>query len=123
MNYLIVVIGGGVGALLRHLSTIFIQKTFETEVSVGILFVNVLGALLIGFLFNIFDDVPSELRLFLVTGFLGGYTTFSSYTMEPMRYLLNGNIKLAIVNILLNNVLCGLFFMAGMGISKIVIKH
>ncbi|MDR2835428.1 MAG: CrcB family protein, partial [Bacteroidales bacterium] len=83
-----------------------------------------IGALIIGFLFNLFQlySVQTELRLFLITGFLGGFTTFSTYSLETVQYLMNGNIKYGLINILLNNILCILFVLLGMWICKMIIK-
>ncbi|MDR2211415.1 MAG: fluoride efflux transporter CrcB [Spirochaetaceae bacterium] len=124
MNYLYVMIGGGAGALLRYFSNRFINSLF-TDITFppGTLFVNCLGALLIGFAINIFELFPAasgKWKLFITTGFLGGYTTFSTYALETAQYFINGNIKRALTNILLNNVLCIVFVLSGMWLSKIL---
>jgi CrcB protein len=122
MDYLYVVIGGGVGALLRYFSTQFINSSVNIKFPFGTLFVNCVGALIIGFLTNIFDlfSLNIKWKLFLVTGFLGGYTTFSTYSLETVQYFMNGNIKNAIMNILLNNFLCILFVLLGIWLNKII---
>jgi CrcB protein len=116
--------GGGLGALSRYISSQFINNTFKINLTMGTLFVNTAGALLIGFLYKTFEAhiVPIELRLFIITGFLGGYTTFSTYSLETVQYIINGNYKQALLNILMNNILCLLFVIIGITISKIVIK-
>jgi CrcB protein len=123
MNYLCIVIGGGVGALSRYFSGRFINSSVNIKFPLGTLFVNCLGALLIGFLAAVFDrhSVNVKWRLFLITGFLGGYTTFSAYSLETAQYFINGNIKHAVVNILLNNVLCISFVLLGIWLNKIII--
>jgi CrcB protein len=124
VNFIFVFIGGGLGALLRYVSTQFISKTIATGFPAGTLFVNSIGALCIGFFYKTFETftVPAELRLFIMTGFLGGYTTFSSYSLETVQCLSGGNIKGAVINILMNNVLCIVFVTAGIWISKTLIK-
>ncbi|MDR2841636.1 MAG: fluoride efflux transporter CrcB [Spirochaetaceae bacterium] len=124
MKFVVLILGGGIGSLLRYISSQYFNTIF-TAFQAGTLFVNTIGALLIGFLFNTFQTfaVQVELRLFLITGFLGGFTTFSTYSLETVQYLLNGNIKLGILNILLNNVLCIVFVIAGIWISKIIISR
>jgi CrcB protein len=124
MNYLYVVIGGGIGALLRYFSTQFINSSITIKFPLGTLFVNCIGALIIGFLINFFDIVSLSIKwkLFLVTGFLGGYTTFSTYSLETVQYFMNGNIKTAVMNILLNNFLCILFVLLGIWLNKIILE-
>jgi CrcB protein len=122
MRYLYVVIGGGIGALLRYVSSGFVNALLGGKFPWGTLFVNCIGALAIGFLANMFElfSVSVKWRLFLVTGFLGGYTTFSAYSLESVQYLIGGDIKHAVVNILLNNVLCLLFVLLGIWLNKII---
>jgi CrcB protein len=115
MNYLCIVAGGGIGALLRYFSSQFINLSINGKFPFGTLFVNCVGALLIGFLANTFDMFAINInwKLFFITGFLGGYTTFSAYSLETVRQFINGSIKYAFMNILLNNVLCILFVLLG----------
>ncbi|GMO26747.1 MAG: fluoride efflux transporter CrcB [Termitinemataceae bacterium] len=123
MNLLFIFAGGGFGAAVRYICSQFFNRVGESTYSTGTLFVNTAGALLIGFLFNTFQSivVPLELSLFLISGFLGGFTTFSTYSLETVRYMQSGNIKEAIINILLNNILCIVFVLAGMALSKCVL--
>ena len=123
MKYLFVVFGGGIGALLRYLSAEFIKKVFETPLPAGTFTVNVVGSLLIGFLFTVFEArlLPDQFRLFMITGFLGGYTTFSAYSLETARYLLNGEARLALANVMLSNILCVAATVAGVKLGKTLI--
>jgi CrcB protein len=121
MVYLLVILGGGIGALSRYLSTQFVNSIFKTQFSFGTIFVNCVGALLIGFLISFFDMnvLNAKWKLLIVTGFLGGYTTFSAYSLETVQYFLNGNVKYALLNILTNNVLCILFVLLGLWIHNL----
>jgi len=123
MNLIYIVIGGGIGALLRYFTSQFVNNLYNKNFSLGTIFVNCIGALLIGFLINIFDlyGINTKYKLLIITGFLGGYTTFSTYSIETVNYFINGNIKYGILNILLNNILCILFALLGLWLSKIIL--
>jgi CrcB protein len=122
MNIVLIIIGGGIGALLRYSSTQIVNNILNNKFVLGTLFVNCIGALLIGFLMNIFDlySINIKWKLFLITGFLGGFTTFSAYSYETANYIINGNIKYAIINIILNNILCLTFVLLGIWLNKII---
>jgi CrcB protein len=124
MNVVYIVIGGGIGALLRYLSIQYINSILGIKHSIGTLSVNCISALLIGFLVNSFGlySINLKWKLIVITRFLSGYTTFSTYFMETAQYFLNGNYKQAFINILLNNVLRILFALFGILINKMVIK-
>jgi len=122
MSGIYVVIGGGIGALSRYFTSQFVNNLYNKNFSFGTVFVNCIGALLIGFLINIFDmfAVNPKWKLLIITGFLGGYTTFSTYSLETLNYFLSGNIKYGILSILLNNVLCILFVLLGIWLNKLI---
>jgi CrcB protein len=124
MVYFLAILGGGIGALLRYLSSQFINSVFKMQFSLGTIFVNCIGALLIGFLISFFDLnlLNSKMKILLITGFLGGYTTFSAYSLETVQYFINGNIKYAIMNILINNVLCILFVLLGLWLYNLILS-
>ncbi|MDR1867884.1 MAG: fluoride efflux transporter CrcB [Treponema sp.] len=124
MNYLCVIFGGGIGSLLRYISSHLINTLSGLIFPVGTLFVNMIGSLCIGFLFYIVKTrtMNTELQLLLMTGFLGGYTTFSTYTLETVQFVLNNEFRKAIFNILINNILCLLFVLFGIKFGKLLIK-
>jgi fluoride exporter len=122
MSFIYVFIGGGIGALLRYFTSQFVNNLYNKNFSLGTVCVNCIGALLIGFLINIFDifGINTKFKLLIITGFLGGYTTFSAYSLETVNYFVNGNIKYGILNILFNNILCILFVLLGLWLNKII---
>ena len=122
MTYVLVMIGGGAGALLRYVSMQCADAFIKTPFALGTLLVNCVGALLAGFLINFFNafDIDAKWRWLVMTGFLGGYTTFSAYSLETARYFMDGNLKYALANIALNNVLCLLLVLAGMWLNKVI---
>lgn len=79
INLLGIFLGGGIGALLRHLVCLKIGSHW------AVMMVNILGALLIGIAFQFFlsrGEMRPEVRTFVITGILGGFTTFSTYMLD-----------------------------------------
>lgn len=103
-----VMLGGGLGSLVRYLVTLIALEICPAYRGLGTLIVNVLGSLAIGFLAGAGDHkwLSVEFRTFLVTGVLGGLTTFSSFALESV--LLGreaGTFPLALLHVTLNLVL------------------
>jgi len=85
MLYLIVFIGAGIGGALRHGVNVGAGKLFGLGFPYGTLIVNVTGSFLMGLLAGFFAyraGIPQHLRLFLTTGILGGFTTFSTFSLD-----------------------------------------
>jgi len=85
MLYFIVFLGGGIGAALRHGVNVTFSRWFGDSFPFHTLFENVSGSLVMGLLAGYFafrGNLPQELRLFLTTGILGGYTTFSAFSLD-----------------------------------------
>lgn len=86
MLYLIVFVGAGVGGAVRHGVNVWAARAFGFAFPFGTLIVNVLGSFLIGLLAGLFACraglVPQHARLFLTTGVLGGFTTFSAFSLD-----------------------------------------
>lgn len=102
-RYLGVMIGGAVGSLARYLASSAIMARIGGIFPLGTLAVNISGSFLIGFLMTLFTErFPSypNLRLVLVVGFLGGYTTFSSFEYETFRAIKDGGPWIGLANIL-----------------------
>lgn len=98
MNYVIVFAGAGIGGMARHGVNVIASRLFGTGFPVGTLAVNVLGSLVLGLLIGWFahrTDPGLSWRLFLVTGILGGFTTFSTFSLDAALLIERGQVGLA----------------------------
>jgi CrcB protein len=94
-NVLIVSVGATAGALLRWMAGLWLNARWS-GFPLGTLFVNCVGGFLIGIALYWFERTSDEaLRLLLITGFLGGFTTFSSFSVESLIMLQRGELMLA----------------------------
>ena len=99
--------GGILGSLARYYLSVLFQKMTVSPFPVGTLIVNLTGCFLIGFVMKLSLSRPSfpiEIRLFLVTGFAGAYTTFSTFEYETLNLIINNEIRMALANVFLSNV-------------------
>lgn len=86
-SYILVFVGGGIGAALRHLVNLVTSRWLGTSFPFNTLFANVSGSLVMGLLtayFALRTGSPQSLKLFLTTGILGGYTTFSTFSLDSV---------------------------------------
>jgi CrcB protein len=100
-GYLSIALGGAVGALLRYVISTVAQTQIGGVFPWGTLAVNVIGSFLIGVLFQLFEQtIGSEnLRILLITGGLGAFTTFSTYSLDTFLLIQNGKIGLGLLNL------------------------
>ena len=102
IRYVLVVIGGGTGALARYVAASAIMTRFGGKFPLGTLVINVTGSFLIGFLMTILTErfkLDPNWRLLLVVGFLGGYTTFSSFEWETYSSVREGGLWTGMLNV------------------------
>ncbi|MBN2039210.1 MAG: fluoride efflux transporter CrcB [Spirochaetes bacterium] len=123
-HLLFIALGGGLGAVSRYLVSKNIQQLTNQIIPFGTLFVNAAGSFIIGFFFYFFDNitVSRDIRSLITIGFLGAFTTFSTYSLETINLLRNGEIKLGITNFLLNNIICFIMVVLGILTSRFIIK-
>ena len=98
MSYLLVFIGGGLGASLRHLINVFCARCMGTAFPWGTFIINISGSTVMGLIagYLAFKGGASQhWRLFLMTGVLGGYTTFSAYSLDAALLYERGELMLA----------------------------
>jgi fluoride exporter len=117
MNTLLVFIGAGFGGVSRFLTSKGLASLLGQNFPYGTLAVNILGSFIMGFLYVLILDrlhgVEDYLRPLMLTGFLGGFTTFSSFSIETLILAENGSYLVALSNILLNITLCLVFVWLG----------
>lgn len=102
-------VGGALGSVLRYALSAWVQTLAARGFPYGTLVVNVLGCLLMGFLFVLFSDRFSANALWrvgLLVGVLGGFTTFSSFSIETFNLIEQGAILQAVANVLASVLLC-----------------
>ena len=121
MGFLIVFLGGGLGAALRHGVNLASARLLGTAFPYGTLFENVTGSLVMGLLAGYFafkGDASQHWRLFFTTGILGGYTTFSAFSLDTALLYGRGELGLAALYVLASVALSvgGLF--AGMALVR-----
>ncbi len=102
-----IALGGAVGTALRFIVSGFTHKLTGSAFPWGTLAVNLTGCYVIGFLWELFDRsaVSPTIRLAVLVGVLGGYTTFSSFGVETLNLMRDGEYKMAAYNVLASNVL------------------
>jgi CrcB protein len=116
MTYLVVFFGGGLGAAFRHLINISLARWLGAHFPYATLTVNVTGSLIMGLIaawFAFKGDASQHWRLFLTTGILGGYTTFSTFSLDTALLYERGEIGLAATYVLVSVVLSILGLFAG----------
>jgi len=106
-SILFVALGGAIGSVLRYLVSQLMRPEHSLAFPVHTFTANILGCFVIGIVFSLMVTSPQEqmLRLFVMTGILGGFTTFSSFGLESVYLFQNGASGKAVIYILLSNVL------------------
>lgn len=117
-----VALGGMAGTLVRFFTSNWVSANWPQHFYGATLAVNIVGCLLIGYLYGLFllrPEVPLEVRAGLIVGFLGGLTTFSSFSLDTLRLLESGQAPLAIGYALLSVLGSLLATWAGLTLTKL----
>lgn len=120
---LLIAVAGGLGAISRYGLSCAAVRVLGSEFPYGTLLVNILGCLLVGLLMHIgltTDIIPQSLRLVLSVGFLGAFTTFSTFGYETVRYIQEGAWLSVAGNIGANVILGILAVIAGLAIGQVI---
>ncbi len=105
VNIFIIGIGGFLGAIARYSVGLWIGERWGRSFPLGTFFINISGSFLIGLLMALFTErfmVNPQWRLMLVVGFLGAYTTFSTFEYETGALLKDGEWMIALLNVILS---------------------
>ncbi len=121
IHLLAIAVGGAIGSLLRYGGTVGVHQLLGKGFPYGTLTVNVIGSLLVGLLYVILVErlqVSPEWRALLVTGLLGGFTTFSAFSLETLLLVEQGELLKAALNVVLSVVLCLAVAWIGIAIGR-----
>lgn len=120
MIILLIALGGAVGSVARYLMGRAVQGALHLEFPTGTLAVNILGCLIIGVLAKFFMHSQTELplRATLMIGFCGGFTTFSSFSLETLGLIQGGEWGKAATYVVLSALICIAATAAGFAIAK-----
>ena len=126
-DFLIVGAGGFIGSGLRYVTTVSVQRLFPDSLfPYGTFTVNIIGCLLIGYLAEIILAKPlldPSVRLFVVAGLLGGFTTFSAFSYENLYLLQQARPGLALINVLSQVIIGVLAAWAGFQLARYMVAN
>ncbi len=114
---------GGLGALARYALGGFVQRWSGSELPFGTIVVNLVGCLLFGFVWTLADErllISGETRFIILTGFMGAFTTFSTFAFETSGLLRDAEWWSAAGNVLGHNVLGVAGVILGMALGKLL---
>lgn len=126
MNILSIALFGCLGVLFRFFLGAWIGRVFPAPFPYGTFTINLMGAFLIGVLYVLGVErtaIPADLRLGLMVGFLGGFTTFSAYCLELVKLLEESKLAYAVLYCSLSNVGGLLATFGGLLLTRFLIRH
>lgn len=123
LRIIAVAVGGSIGATARYLVSVWAAERFGADFPYGTLIVNVVGCFIIGIFMTLTTErfiVNPYWRLLITVGFVGGLTTFSSFSYETFRVLEDSNMIMALYNIGLNLLLGFAATWIGIGVARLI---
>lgn len=121
---LAIMLGGGLGATSRHGVNVFVHRFNVGNLPVGTITVNMIGCFFIGLCGALLEHykIAAQYRLFLLTGFFGSFTTFSTFAREKAELLKVGDLKTVMAYALTSNILGVLLVFAGYLVAQYLIE-
>ena len=123
LHVVLVAVGGGLGAAFRHLANLAAIRWLGAGFPWGTAFVNVFGSFLMGLFIGVLArrfGVSNEIRLLIATGFLGGFTTFSSFSLDTVTLYERGALGLAAVYVAASVLLGLAALFGGLSLARLV---
>lgn len=121
MTVILTAVGGGVGSVLRVLLDGVIHRANKTDVLLGTIVINVTGSFVLGLVTGLMLArlMPDDLERIIGTGVIGGYTTFSTASVEGARYIEDGRRRLAVIQAISMAVLSLFAGLAGLALARL----
>ena len=123
MHWVAVALGGALGALARYGISTWVFAISSHKFPYATLAVNVLGSFLMGILFVLTVEkaaLPAEMRSLLMIGFLGAFTTFSTFSLDALGLWQNGHLFMALIYILATVILCLIAISSSVWLTRLV---
>jgi len=124
MKWALLALGGAIGTVVRYICSGLDYRWSNGVFPVSTLLINLAGSLAIGFVWGLFERaaVSPHARLFVMIGLLGGFTTFSTYSLESFNLIRDGEWKIALWNIGLSNIVGIALVFVGYAGSRALIR-
>jgi CrcB protein len=123
MNWIAVAVGGALGAMARYAVSTWVFQVSSHKFPYATLTVNVLGSFVMGILFVLIIErtaLPVEMRSLWMIGFLGAFTTFSTFSLDALGLWQNGHLFMALLYVLATVVLCLLAISSSIWLTRLL---